>query len=226
MGAPKASLEWHGSTLLRRVGGILARATGGPVVVVRAAGQTLPAIPPAWIVVEDARPDRGPLEALAVGLAAVADVAFVASTDIPLLHPAFVAAVLAGLRPQDEICVPVSGGRPHPLAAAYRPSVAAVAAELLAADELRLGALLERCATRRLDAADSSLVNVNVPADYAAARALPAPGVSVSGTIVRAASLGQAAVAAGVTLPRTVTLNGAPLDADPETPLVDGDVIT
>jgi len=39
MGTPKAALEWHGSTLLRRTVGIVARATGGPVVVVRAAGQ-------------------------------------------------------------------------------------------------------------------------------------------------------------------------------------------
>jgi molybdopterin-guanine dinucleotide biosynthesis protein A len=43
MGTPKAALEWHGSTLLRRVTGIVARATGDPVVVVRAPGQELPA---------------------------------------------------------------------------------------------------------------------------------------------------------------------------------------
>ena len=32
MGAPKAWLDWHGSTLLRRVAGIVARAVDGPVV--------------------------------------------------------------------------------------------------------------------------------------------------------------------------------------------------
>jgi molybdopterin-guanine dinucleotide biosynthesis protein A len=228
MGTAKASLEWHGSTLLRHVGGILERAVDGPVVVVRAPGQPLPAIPDAWIVVDDARPDRGPLEALAAGLAAAAehaDVAFVASTDIPLLHPALVVAVLGGLRAQDEICVPVSGGRAQPLAAAYRACVATTAGRLLAADELRLGALLEQCATRRLDVGDAAVVNVNLPADYAAARARPAPRVSVSGITVRAATLGQAAVAARVPLPRTVTLNGVPLDADPQTPVVDGDSV-
>ena len=36
MGAPKAWLDWHGSTLLRRTCGLVARGTGGPVVVVRA----------------------------------------------------------------------------------------------------------------------------------------------------------------------------------------------
>ena len=33
MGSPKAALEWHGSTLLRRVAGIVGRAVDGPVVV-------------------------------------------------------------------------------------------------------------------------------------------------------------------------------------------------
>jgi len=44
MGTPKAALEWHGSTLLRRTTGILARVTDGPVLVVRAPGQELPAL--------------------------------------------------------------------------------------------------------------------------------------------------------------------------------------
>ena len=42
MGSAKAALEWHGSTLLRRVTGIVGRAVTGPVIVVRAPGQPLP----------------------------------------------------------------------------------------------------------------------------------------------------------------------------------------
>ena len=53
MGTPKAALEWHGSTLLRRTVGILARATGGPVVVVRARGQELPELPRDVDVIDD-----------------------------------------------------------------------------------------------------------------------------------------------------------------------------
>src|SRR5581483_12276350 len=71
MGRDKASLDWHGSTLLSRVSGILGRAVDGPVVVVAAAGQQLPALPPATEVVVDAFPDRGPLQGLHAGLAAV-----------------------------------------------------------------------------------------------------------------------------------------------------------
>ena len=50
MGTPKAALEWHGSTLLRRVVGVAGRSLDGPVVVVRAPGQALPDLPE-WIEV-------------------------------------------------------------------------------------------------------------------------------------------------------------------------------
>ena len=42
MGSPKAALDWHGSTLLRRVTGLAQRTVDGPVVVVRAPEQELP----------------------------------------------------------------------------------------------------------------------------------------------------------------------------------------
>jgi molybdopterin-guanine dinucleotide biosynthesis protein A len=44
MGSPKASLQWHGSTLPRLVTGLAQRTVDGPVVVVRAPGQELPAV--------------------------------------------------------------------------------------------------------------------------------------------------------------------------------------
>ncbi|MDF3051507.1 MAG: molybdopterin-guanine dinucleotide biosynthesis protein A-like protein [Pseudonocardia sp.] len=39
MGASKAALEWHGSTLLRRTVGAVARVVDGPVVIVREPGR-------------------------------------------------------------------------------------------------------------------------------------------------------------------------------------------
>ena len=97
MGLPKAALDWHGSTLLRRVTGLAQRTVDGPVVVVRAPGQELPELHPSVEVVSDAREGRGPLQGLAAGLAAIGDraeVAFVSSTDVPLLHPAFMRRVI------------------------------------------------------------------------------------------------------------------------------------
>src|SRR5512133_3266476 len=126
MGTPKAALEWHGSTLLRRVAGIVERGVDGPVVVVRAPGQALPSLPSAVEVVEDAREGRGPLQGLAAGLAALdgrAEAAYASSTDAPLLHPAFVRRVMGALDADVDVVLPRAGGFPHPLAAAYRTSL-------------------------------------------------------------------------------------------------------
>ncbi|MGH2712798.1 MAG: NTP transferase domain-containing protein, partial [Thermoleophilaceae bacterium] len=65
MGRPKAVLEWHGTTLLQRVVGIVGRVVDGPVVVVRAPGQELPSLPAGVVVATDAREGRGPLQGLA-----------------------------------------------------------------------------------------------------------------------------------------------------------------
>src|SRR3954452_16647493 len=148
MGSPKAALEWHGSTLQRRVTGIVGRAVDGPVVVVRAPGQELPPLTADVEVVEDAREGRGPLEGLAAGLAALegrARTAYVSSTDVPLVHPAFVRAVTAALDESVDVALPIVNGYPQPLAAAYRVTLRPLVDELLAADRLRPAFLFERC---------------------------------------------------------------------------------
>src|SRR5215475_12926714 len=113
MGTPKAALEWHGSTLLRRTVGVLARAAGGPVVVVRAPGQELPELPKGTLIADDPREGKGPVQGIAAGLAALrgqADVAFVSSTDLPYLHPAFIRRVLRAVAESDgtDVALPVA----------------------------------------------------------------------------------------------------------------------
>jgi molybdenum cofactor guanylyltransferase len=257
MGRPKAALEWHGSTLLHRVAGIVGRAVDGRVVVVRAPGQELPSLPPGVRVVDDAREGRGPLQGLAAGLAAVADdadLAYVSSTDVPLLHPAFVARVLAGAAEENvDVALPVAQGFRHPLAAAYRTSLLAEVEDLIERDRMRPAFLFERARVRELDEhellrdgklarADPellSLLNVNDPDEYERARARAAPRVTVRrfGTLargsnreplaLRAATLAAAAMAAGVPLDRHVVaaLNGDQISRDPELPLAAGDVV-
>ena len=258
MGTPKAALEWHGSTLLRRVTGIVGRSVDGPVVVVRAPGQALPALPEAVEVVEDAREGRGPLQGLAAGLAAVRDrapAAYASSTDVPLLHPRFVRRVLAAFDDDVDVVLPNAAGYPQPLAAVYRTDLADVVERLIAEDRMRPAFLFEACRVRRLDAdgllADAalaaldpgldSLLNLNEPADYEAARGRPAPEVTVrvfgalrrhSGlgadpALVAAATLGEAAAASGLTLDEHVVaaLNGDQITRDPEAPLAVGDTI-
>jgi molybdenum cofactor guanylyltransferase len=259
MGTPKAALEWHGSTLLRRVVGIVGRSVDGPVVVVRASGQMLPSLPDGVEMVEDAREGRGPLQGLAAGLAAVRDrahAAYVSSTDVPLLHPRFIRRVLAGLDDDVDVVLPEVGGFRHPLAAVYRTELVDVVERLIAEDRMRPAFLFEACRVRRLDAdallADpalaaldpdlDSVLNLNEPSDYEAARARPAPEVTVrifgalrristigrDPALVAAATVGEAAAASGLSLDEHVVaaLNGDQITGDPQAPLAAGDSVS
>ncbi len=179
MGTPKAWLDWHGEPLLRRVVGLVARGAGGPVIVVRAPGQELPELPAGVRVVEDAREGQGPLQGLLAGLeAADGEVAFAASTDVPFLHPRFVAAVCRAVDGADA-AVPFVDGFPQPLAAAYRTALVPLVAELVEAGRMKTGFLFERCETRWLEELPhpESVRNVNAPEDYRAALAEPEPAV-------------------------------------------------
>lgn len=257
MGTPKAGLEWHGSTLLRRTVGTLSRGVDGPVVVVRAPGQALPELPSGVEVVDDLHEGRGPLQGIAVGLAAVADrapAAFVCSTDLPFLHTAFVRRVVRALDGGAyDVVLPHVHGFRQPLAAAYATALAPLAAQLLAEGVSAPKLLLDRSRTLVLDdaalledaallAADpelASVLNLNEPADYTAARARPAPTVTVQrfGVLasggqkgerqVAAATLAGAADAVGLVLDRYVmaAVNGDQTGRDPELPLVAGDVV-
>ena len=255
MGRPKAWLEWHGSTLLARAAGLLSRTLDGPVVVVAAPGQELPPLPAGVEVVTDPVEGVGPMQGVATGLHAIgdrADAAFVASTDMPFLHPAFVRRVAAA-RGDADVALPFARGFRQPLAAAYRTGLAGLVTDLIAQGRSRPGMLYEHCAVLRLTDADlladaavarldpdlDSVLNVNTPEDYAAARARPAGTVTVQcyGALagagrrgprdVPAATLAAAAAAVGLALDRHVVaaLGGDRITRDPELPLVAGDTV-
>ena len=256
MGSSKAALEWHGSTLLRRTVSVVARAVDGPVVVVGALGQPLPTLPSGVQVLTDPREGLGPLQGIAVGLAAVADradTAFVSSTDLPFLHPAFARAVLGALTPAADVALPVAHGFQQPLAAAYRTALAPTVAALVAGERLRPAFLFRECRVLRLDEAAllddpgvaaldpelDSVVNVNEVQDYEAARSRPSPEVTVrrlgplagpQGTghrTVRASTLAQAADSVALSLDRRVlvAVNGQLVDGDGEFALTTGDSV-
>ena len=264
MGTPKAALDWHGSTLLYRTVGIVARGAGGPVVVVRASGQELPELPKTVTVVDDPREGKGPVQGIAAGLAALAgqaEAAFITSTDLPFLHPAYIGRVLRALGPHDggpdggpDVALPVARGYQQPLAAAYRTSLAELAERLVKEDRLRPAFLFQECTVERLDDAAlladpvlarldpglDSVLNVNTPDDYRAARQRPAPEVTVQlfGALakagrpggphrVRAATVQAAADAVGLPLDRHVAaaLNGDQITRDPLVPLAAGDTV-
>lgn len=255
MGTSKAALEWHGSTLLHRTTALLARTVGGPVVVVAAPDQELPDLPRDVRVVHDPVEGVGPLQGIAVGLTAVADaapIAFLCSTDMPFLHPAYVRAVLRHVNGFD-VALPHIRGYRQPLAAGYRTALGEVADALLAQGSKRPGQLFERCRMRDLSDADlsadpdvarhdpdlDSVLNINDPESYAEARARPGPQIRIerygavarAGTpraaTVEAATLGEAAAAVDLVLGLHIVaaLNGDRISTDVRQPLVSGDVV-
>lgn len=260
MGASKATLEWHGSTLLRRITGIVGRAVNGPVIVVRAPGQELPDLEPQVLVRDDPEEGRGPMQGLAVGLAAAAEharIAFVCSTDLPFMHSAFVTAVLRGFDPDAsvDVVLPRIGGYRQPMAAGYRTGLAARVEKLIEAQRMRPAHLFEEVTVRQLDEAGlladarlarvdpelDSVLNVNNPDDYRAARARPAPEVVVERfgvlatrgsapgqLLVRAATIGAAAEQVGLALDGHVmaAINGDQIRRDAESPLQAGDTVS
>jgi molybdopterin-guanine dinucleotide biosynthesis protein A len=257
MGRPKGALEWHGSTLLHRTAAVLGRTVAGPVVVVRAPGQELPELPAGVETVEDPVEGLGPMQGVAAGLAAVrerAPLAFVCSTDLPFLHPAYVRRVLRELAdPAVDLVLPMVRGFRQPLAAGYRTALTPVIEAQLAQGNLRPGMLLRHCtavlpddaalladhALARVDPRLDSVQNVNTPDEYAQARARPAPDVVVEcfGALagadrrgprtVAAATLGAAAAAVRLALDRHVVaaINGDQIVRDPLLPLVAGDTV-
>ena len=171
--------------------------TDGPVVVVRAPGQELPALPPQTEVVEDPREGLGPVQGLAAGLAARRGpgrgrVRQLDRHAVPAPRVRAPGAARGARTVRTWGCRWRGGTRsrwPPPTATALAP----VAAKLVAEDRLRPAFLFEQCAVDRLDEAAlradpvlaaldpglDSVVNVNEPADYQAARARPAPEVTI-----------------------------------------------
>ena len=150
--------------------------------------------------------------------------------------------------------LPVARGYQQPLAAAYRTSLAELAERLVKEDRLRPAFLFKECTVTRLDDAAlladqvlaardpdlDSVLNVNTPDDYQAARQRPAPEVTVqlfgalikagrqAGPLpVRAATVGAAADAVGLPFDRHVTaaLNGDQITRDALVPLAAGDTV-
>ncbi len=181
-----------GTALVQPAGASLPSNSGCPLVmVVAVAAQELPPVPQFVQIVRDRRPDRGPLEALAAGLAALpasVDAAFVTGCDVPLLAPAFICRMfeLIEIRGTERrsvlpfaAAVPRIDGHLHPLAAVYRRSVLPTIEEMLARDQLKLQSLFDLVSTRFVSAEElrpvdpqlHSLWNVNTPEDLSAALA-------------------------------------------------------
>ena len=184
MGSSKALLPFGGETMLQRVVRLLGTVVH-PIVVVAAADQPLPALPPDVLVTRDEREGRGPLEGLRAGLKALpgdVDAAYVTSCDVPLLQTGFVEQMLELARGHDVTVMEIDGFT-HPLSAVYRRSTLPYIEDLLAHDRLRPVFLFDAVKTRRVSPAEMTsdpelrtLRNLNTPEDYQ--RALDDAGIT------------------------------------------------
>jgi molybdopterin-guanine dinucleotide biosynthesis protein A len=175
MGTSKALLAFGPETMLQRVVRMLSTVVS-PIVVVAAAGQSLPDLPAAVVVTRDEQPDRGPLEGLRAGLKALPETvesAYVTSCDVPLLVPDFARRMIHLLGDHDIAVMDIEGF-PHPLSAVYRRSTLPHVEALLAQDRLRPVFLFDAVRTRRVPPAEMrcadpkllTLRNVNTLEDY------------------------------------------------------------
>jgi molybdopterin-guanine dinucleotide biosynthesis protein A len=171
MGRDKATSIFDGKTLVEQVVAAVSPRCG-PVFVIAAPGQSLPALE-AEILRDDAR-GVGPLLATGLGLRAAAeagrDLAFVCAVDMPLLSTELIDE-LAGpaVRLGAEVVLPWDG-RSHYLAGIYRTSLHERVAQLVEAGERSMRALVESVDTQRIVMPEqSSLTNVNTQAELTAA---------------------------------------------------------
>ena len=179
MGQPKAWLPFGPERMLQRVVRLVSTVTG-PIVVVAAPGQELPALPATVLVARDPLRGRGPLQGLAAGLAALPDeveLAYATATDVPFLQPAWIDRLVALIGDHD-LAIPRCDGFLHPLAAVYRrASVQPACDSLLRSGRLRPAFLIDVLRARivavdELRGEDPELLtlrNLNTPEDYQSA---------------------------------------------------------
>ncbi|MEO3761204.1 molybdenum cofactor guanylyltransferase [Mycobacterium sp. B14F4] len=172
MGRDKATLPYGGTTLVERMVDVL-KPRCAPIFVIAAPGQALPALD-AQVLRDEVR-GVGPLLATGRGLRAAAEagreLAFVCAVDMPLLSVELLDE-LAGpaVRLGADVVLPWDG-RDHYLAGIYRTSLATRAAELVAAGERSMRALVDRVDTQRIVMPEqASLTNVNTAGELAALR--------------------------------------------------------
>ncbi|MCA9214878.1 MAG: molybdenum cofactor guanylyltransferase [Planctomycetales bacterium] len=179
MGYPKWRLPFGPERILDRIVRITCDISTAQVLVMADPDQVVD--PPHGVLLAyDCAKNRGPLEGIHSGLAAMPEgieAVFVTSCDVPLLQPEFASRLFELLTPDVDVVVPVDDQFHHPLAAVYRTRVASDVRELLNKNKFRPVFLFDKVATRRVNVEDlrsvdtdlASLKNLNDAESYFAA---------------------------------------------------------
>lgn len=168
LGRPKATVVVRGRTLVESAVELLA-ARCDPVIVVSRVDVPLPALDVP--VVFDRKGVRGPMNALATGLAALdTDDVLVLACDLPFTGPVLDRLVAV---PRGK-AMAARDDRLQPLCARYPREETLDACRKLAAQGVRrMTSLLITLDARSIEAVEDELFNVNTPADLDAARTRP-----------------------------------------------------
>lgn len=150
MGRDKALIEFEGEPLVLRAARRLGE-VADPVLL--APGRTGRLGDVGYREVADAAPDAGPLAGIVAGLAASPyELVAVVAADMPFASPALF-ALLAALREDEDVVVPVVVGNLEPLHAVYARSSLPALRDALTSRRLELRLALQ--ALRRRDVAES-----------------------------------------------------------------------
>lgn len=175
MGRSKLPLKIGGVPLARRVYDALASQCDEVVTVGMEDVQELGGVRR----VPDLRPGRGPLAGMEAGLEAVRHtLVFVAAGDLPFLPKALVGFLLERVAAGASAAVPMFGGRPHPLCAAYDRGLLPFVSSALDEEVGAVATLLRMLEgveyvddeLRRFGDPEIFLMNVNTPEDLDRAR--------------------------------------------------------
>jgi molybdopterin-guanine dinucleotide biosynthesis adapter protein len=181
MGTEKADLQFLNRPLLPELVDRMSAACSGGVIVVRRAGQTLPALPAAARVVDDLLPERAALGGLFTGLAlAETPFVFLAACDMPLLSTASIEGLRTLPPPTADVLLPIRDGHSEPTHAVYGHRCLGAIKRALLAGEYGMGRWLGSIRVERIpesrwrlfDAGGLSFLNVNTPEDLARAEGL------------------------------------------------------
>jgi molybdopterin-guanine dinucleotide biosynthesis protein A len=167
MGRDKATLPYHGSTLVEHIVDVVSQRCT-PVFVIAAPGQSIPALN-AEVLRDDVR-GVGPLVATGRGLRAAAEAgvqwAFVCAVDMPFIDAALIDVLVDSSKNLTADVVLPWDGRDHYLAGLYRVSLAGRINDLVASGESSMAGLVNSVDAQRIVFNDArALTNVNSAAD-------------------------------------------------------------
>jgi len=178
MGADKASLQWHNTTLLDHA----VQLARSPANAVRVVGDPQKFSGRQVDVISDIYAGRGPLGGIHAALRnSSAELNLMIAVDMPLLTVPLLSYLADRARQSDAVvAVPKSGGRFQPLCAVYRPAFVDVAERSLQAGKNKIDPLFAQVKTLVIEGTELTQAgfspdlfrNVNTPADLEALRAI------------------------------------------------------